>query len=157
MFGKKCSLCGGNLVGGKCQECGLDNAKKRMYQVNDKDNNGEYTSYENTQKSSYGGVSNEEFFGQRRAVQEKYERQPTSNQYGSGADNKQGKTQNRPPQRPYGAPPRPYGTPPSREELDENGRPKRRKNPIATIIWFFVIIQLVSALFSVLATTFSGF
>lgn len=35
MLKKKCTLCGGDLVRGKCIECGLDNNRKRMRQVDD--------------------------------------------------------------------------------------------------------------------------
>ncbi len=35
MFKRKCTLCGGDLVRGKCIECGLDNNRKRMRQVDD--------------------------------------------------------------------------------------------------------------------------
>ncbi len=86
MLKKKCSLCGGNLIGGRCQDCGLDNNKKRMSRAGD-----EMEGYKPWAHSSdafgdasqgpFGGashtsgkeMSNDEFFKQLRAEQREME------------------------------------------------------------------------------------
>lgn len=68
MFKKKCSLCGGNLVGGKCVECGLDNNKKS--------NAGTSNTIAGWNKSSdaFGDVmNNDKFFENIRKEQEEME------------------------------------------------------------------------------------
>lgn len=86
MLKKKCSLCGGNLIGGRCQDCGLDNNKKRMSHTGD-----EMEGYKpwahssdafgDANQGTFGGashaaekgISNDEFFKQLRAEQREME------------------------------------------------------------------------------------
>ncbi|MFI3171277.1 MAG: hypothetical protein R3Y58_02720 [Eubacteriales bacterium] len=80
MFEKKCSLCGGRLSRGICTECGLDNKKNRMHQVNENEDAGTTSTYNHGTfsddkfdaldhdeymeglQASRGTVTNEEFF-----------------------------------------------------------------------------------------------
>lgn len=148
MFKKKCSLCGGDLVSGKCQECGLDNTRKRMYQVNEGER-GSKTFAEHEKREPHGGVSNEEFFSQMREDQEALEKQST---YTRTSEQTKQSTQggNR---RPEGMPP--FGRPPMGHPASQNhgddqrDRPKRKISPIGMIVILFFGIQIFSVVFSV--------
>lgn len=143
MFGRKCSLCGGNLVGGKCQECGLDNSRKRMYQVDENDYKGNASSYKKAEDSVYGGVSNEDFFGELRKKQDIATQE---------RDTRYRQPQNRQPQ--------------NREAYDRQahnrpafgrpaGREQDRKNPVSmikTIILIYILVNVLGVVFSVIAS-----
>lgn len=160
MFKKKCSLCGGDLIGGKCQECGLDNTRKRMYQVNEWEH-GSKTFAEHEKREPHGGVSNEEFFSQMREDQEALEKQSTYTRTGEQTQqSNQGGSR-----RPEGMPP--FGRPPMGHPVSQNhgddqqDRPKRKISPIGMIVILFVGIQIfsvvLSTVFMIIESIFGSF
>ncbi len=143
MLGKKCSLCGGDLVNGICQECGLNNKKTRMYQENDWAHNNMPTTHEHTTQEPHGGVTNKEFFTQIREDQEKLEKEST---YTQSYDSAKSATIN---------------TSTYRTANNQDEAKKKRTSPITIIAILFVIIQVfgsgVSLIFNLIGDTVETF
>lgn len=148
MFKKRCSLCDGELVSGRCIECGLDNNKKRMNRSGDEmADTGAWShssdafggdkgatkgatrwndaSTETYRKSASESISNEEFFANLKQEQQEMEVEDVYH----------------------------------RSEQIKYSMPKKR-SPLRTMILIFIFLtffgNILGAVFTLIATIFSG-
>lgn len=178
MFKKRCSLCGGELVRGRCIECGLDNNKKRMNRAGDemadtgawsrssdafgqdqgasKWNDANDDAYRKTSKES---ISNEEFFANWKQEQQEMEMEDVyhrSEQIEYSMPKKnilEEFFKNIKKQPSYG----PKAQPNSNRNAKKN---TKKRSPLRTMILIFIFLtffgNILGAVFTLIATIFNG-
>lgn len=155
MFKKRCTLCGGNLVRGKCTECGLDNNKRRMESADDvmdgykpwnKSSDAFRDAYgENEREQGYArqkaasDISNEEFFNKIREEQRDMSRdtQPVQNRTARATTN------------------RPTQPAPNRQrQVTSNEQSGTKRKFPRVLSWIIILMFCMNIFGAVLATVF---